>query len=504
MMKAAIIAAAAAAPLYLAQFGWLNRQDTFEPSNRLAGIGVDRAEMTELVLERRTQLMIDSQTFSILRDPRSLQGAERITSPRLSKIFDAASRQSGVPASLISAIAYLESWGEANAQSPAGPKGIMQIAAATARTMGLRMIYATRYKTTTQRRLVKRKKGKPVYQTRRVKVPYQVLVRDERMVPERAVPAAANYLARLESRHGRDWAVFAYHCGEGCLGSVRSIIDRSDISGKPVSVARAFFSASPARTRDLYEALDYHMERDYSPTYWVRVRRAEQLLELYRSDPRKFRAIYDEYRNRVNPSDRAPHRLAVWLKPEDLTFRTCEDLKRESGRTLVKAFDDPKYFGFALRRTGAGAIGADDPANREYYMQATPSVMGTIAYLAYETRRLHDAMKPRGEKFVPLEITALVQPREAEERAAGRHGSGKAESPAHCSGMVFDLNYGNLPPGQRRALEFILSDLGWDGYIGFVRDSTASNTMHVGASPTAREFFGRVYEEAVSRAKASD
>lgn len=503
MMRFPIIAAAVSAPLLLAQFGWLNRQDTFKPSNRLAGIGVDRAEISDLVLERRTQLMIESQTFSILRDPRALEGAERITGPRLTRIFESASRQSGVPASLISAIAYLESWGEADAQSPAGPKGIMQIAAATARSMGLRMIYATKYKTVTERKLVKRKKGKPVMQTRRRKVPYHVLVRDERMVPDRAVPAAANYLARLESKYGRDWAVFAYHCGEGCLGSVRSIVDRSDVE-KPATVARAFFGASPAKNRELYEALDYHMERDYSPTYWFRIRKAEQLLELYRSDPRKFRALFDEYRNRINPGERAPHRLSVWLKPEDLQFRTCEDLKRESGRTLVKAFDDPEYFGFMLRRTGAGAIGAGDPANREYYMQATPSVMGTIAYLAFETRRLHEAMKPRGEKFVPLEITALVQPLDYEERAGGRHGSGKAESPAHCSGMVFDLSYANMPAGQRQALEFILSDLGWDGYIGYVRDSAANNTMHVGASPTARDFFTRIYEEAVSRGKASD
>ena len=42
-----------------------------------------------------------------------------------------------MPAEVIEAVAYLESWGDAKAESPAGPKGIMQISEATARTMGL-------------------------------------------------------------------------------------------------------------------------------------------------------------------------------------------------------------------------------------------------------------------------------------------------------------------------------------------------------------------------------
>jgi hypothetical protein len=179
-------------------------------------------------------------------------------------------------------------------------------------------------------------------------------------------------------------------------------------------------------------------------------------------------------------------------------------LKRDQGKTLVKAFDDEKFFGFSLRRTGAGAIGADDLANQEYYLQASPAAMGTIAYLAFETRRLHDAMNRREEKWVPLEITALVQPRDYEERQAGKHGSGRPEPLAHCTGQVFDLHYGNLPPGQREALEFILHDMGWDGYLGFVRDTSATSTFHIGAAPRARDFFSKVYEEARESAGTSD
>jgi hypothetical protein len=325
-----------------------------------------------------------------------------------------------------------------------------------------------------------------------------VLVRDERLVPELAIPAAARYLARLENRYGsRDWAVWAYHCGEGCVGEVRALAQRSNGLGDKPSVAQVFFGANPSYNRELYQSLRYHMERDYSPTYFFRISRAEQLLKLYREEPQAFKSLFYQYRNQVDPNQRAPHRLSVWLRPEDLAFRNCEDLRREKGKSLVAAFEDPKYFGFALRRTGPGAIGADDPANRDLYFQATPASLGSIAYIAFETRRLFEAMKTKKETWAPLEITALVEPLDYEERAGRRGVARVGEIPAHCSGQVFDIALQNLPPAEREALDFVLDDLGWMGYIGFVRESTHADVTHVGPAPTAREFFTRVYQEAI-------
>ena len=400
MMTRALLPLAVALPLYCA--GWLQK-DTFAPANRLSGIGVDREKMSDIVLQRRSQLMTDSMTFAIMRDPEALAGAERITGAKLQRIFQSASRQSGLPVSFLSAISYLESWGNAKAESPAGPKGIMQIAAATARTMGLRIVYATRYKVTTEKKLVrKKKKSKPVWVNVRRKIPYTVLVRDERMYPEKAIPAAAQYLARLENRYGgRDWAVFAYHCGEGCAGEIRAIAQRSDGLGEKSSVAKVFFGASPGHNRDLYQALRFHMDRDYSPTYFFRITRAEELLKLYKEEPQEFKKLYYAYRNQVDPALRAPHRLSVWLRPEDLAYKNCEDLRREKGKNLVEAFDNPKFFGFTLRRTGSGAIGEDDLSNQDLYLQAAPSTIGTISYIAYETRRLFEAMKPKKEMRDP-------------------------------------------------------------------------------------------------------
>ncbi len=470
-----------------AQFGLFHHDNYFQPIHRLSGVGLDRKDVSDEVLAQRTELMIDSQTFSIMRDPQALAGAERITGARLQKVFEEASRESGMPAQLIAAVAYLESWGDAKAESPAGPKGIMQFSQATAKRAGLRMTYATRYRTTTQKQRVK-VKGKWVVRNVTQKTPYTTLISDERLIPERAVPAAARYLAQMEGKFGgRDLAIFAYHCGEGCVSDFIALAQQAKgMQNHPVTVPRLFFGANPVYDREVYELVKEHMGRDFSPTYYFRVRRAEQLLALYKTDPDAFRTLVEDYRNQAEPTLRAHDRLAVWLKPQDVKYHSCEDLVREEGKSLARVIDKPPYFGFQLRTAGNNAIGSWDMKNQTHYMQAAPSALGTLAYISFETRRLFDAMKVKNEKFVPLEVTSLVRPLDFQE-------SEETGIPAHCTGQVFDIAYDFLPPHEKECLDFVLDDIGWDGYLGFVQES--GGMMHIGCSPSARDFFIKVYEE---------
>ena len=442
--------------------------------------------MPDDLLALRTDLMIQSQTFAIMREAESVAGAQRISGSRLQALFREAERNSGFPASTLAAISYLESWGVPTAESPAGPKGIMQISEATARSMGLRVVRSTRYKTGTQTRTVRGKR-----RTVRTRVPYTVTVRDDRLTPELAIPAAARYLARLERKYnGRDWAIFAYHCGEGCVSYLRSIAEMaSGFRGHPLTVARMFFNSSPAFNRNLNEAIQAQMQRDYSPTYWFRVMRAEELLALSKSDPDAFRKLAEDYRSEISTEKRAPNRLSVWLRANDLTFRSCEDIRSDHGKRLAKVFDHPDYFGYRLRTSGLGAIGSSDLKNQDLYMQASPAAIGTLAYIAFETRRLFDEMRT-GETFRPLEVTSLVQPVEA------IGGQGTPEVIGHCSGQVFDVEFSRLPKAERQALSFVLDDLGWYGYLGFTEETPGSDSMHIGCSPSSREFFAQVFQEA--------
>jgi hypothetical protein len=457
----------------------------FVPIRQIPGIGAARNDLTDEALAARTDLMIQTQTFSIMRDPMAVEGARRVTTdPKLQSLFRSASQRSGFPETAIEAIAYLESWGDAKAESPSGPKGIMQVSEATARVMGLSVTHATRYRVTRERVPLKGKSKKPKYKAVVHKEPYTVTLRDDRLNPARAIPAAAAYLAGLERKFGaRDWAVFAYHCGPGCAARLLDLTRASlGAAQDQATVARMFFAGSPVRNREIYETVQREMQRDYSPTYWFRVMRAQQLLALYRSDPREFASLAAEYKSEF-VAGRAPHRLTVWLTRNDLLFHSGGDIRSDlGGRLLVKALDQPAYFGYSLK------IPADSAADREDRAKGTPAAIGALLYIAYETRRLYDALVPSGDPFTPLNVVSLVEPEDYARQLSER------EALSHVSGQVFDIDDSALPPPELECLRFVLDDLGWAGYLGFVDEG--SSILHIGCAPTARDYFTSVFAEA--------
>jgi hypothetical protein len=460
----------------------------FVPEHRLPGIGVDRDELSDETLALRTDLMVQSQTFAILRDPQAVPGAKRITGDRkLQSLFHLAAERSGLPEQLLEAIAYLESWGDPKAESPTGPRGIMQVSVATAREMGLRVVTITRYRTVKERVQVRDKRKRLVTRTVRRRIPYVVGTRDDRLNPERAIPAAANYIVNLERKFGgRDWAIFAYHCGEGCVATMQDLTRHArGIPADEITVARMFFSCSPAWNRELYLAVQAQMQRDYSPTYWFRIERAQQLLAMYREDPNAFEELAAQFKSDFPVGPRAPHRLTVWLKQNDMVFHSADDIKAAVGTKLVRAFNDPAYFGYLLR------ISPEEPENTEYLSNASPAALGTLMYIAYETRRIWEAMNPRGETFQPLEVSSLVETEDYIKRA------NQSEGLSHTSGQVFDIEYTNLPATELECLRFILDDLGWEGYLGFVDDGPKN--IHIGCAPSARNFFAAVFQEGAEK-----
>ncbi len=472
--------------LSLAPLGQAGSPDYFVPAHRVSGIGIARDDISGELLEVRADRMIQSQTFGIMREPLAIPGARRITTTaKLQSLFRDAERETGMPASIIEAIAYLESWGDARAESPSGPKGIMQISGATARSMGLKVAMTTRYKVTKDRVLISGKGKNARYRTVTHRTPYVVTVRDDRLLPERAIPAAARYLAGMERKFGgRDWAIFAYHCGQGCVNEMMELTRRArGIPKDELTVTRMFFSNSPAWNRELYQAVQQQMQRDWSPTYYFRILRAEQLLALYRRDPAAFTTLAQQYRSDFVTGTRAPHRLSVWLKRDDMVFHSGDDIRVDLGKRLARALDRPDHFGYSLR------ILPDTPANVEYFSQASPSALGALTYIAFETRRLFEEMKPRGEKFQPLPVTAMVEPED--------YARQKREGLAHTSGQVFDIEFSGLPPAELESLRFVLNDLGWAGYLGFVEEG--SDNLHIGAAPSTRDFFASVFQEALGK-----
>ena len=472
--------------LSFAAWGQAGSPEYFFPSHRISGVGVERDDLTPETLQLRTDLMVQSQTFVIMREQEAIAGARRVTAPALQSIIRSAARSSGFPQSILEAIIYLESWGDANSPtSPAGAKGIMQITDATAKDMGLSVVHATRYHVTKERVLVKsrNKSTKPRYKTITHREPYTVLVRDDRMIPDRAIPAAARYLARLERTFGaEDWAIFAYHCGTGCVTFMKELTSRAQgIPPDEITVARMFFSCSPNWNRELYQAIQQQMLRDYSPTYYFRILRAAQLLAIYRQNPDDLAALQLEYKNQFASGRRAPHMLSTWLRPDDLIYRTGDDIRANPGSRLIKAVDNADYLGYTLQLPSSDAF-ADSS-------EASPAALGTLTYIAFETRRLLEERSSPGESFQPLPVVALVESEDYARQQLSQH-----DALQHSSGEVFDLDIGHLPAGELECLRFVLDDLGWSGYLGFVEDG--AGRMHIGCSPNSREFFSNVWQEA--------
>src|SRR5579872_3319248 len=98
--------------LCLISWGRAGSPAYFSPSHRVSGVGAGRDELSPDLLRARTKLMIQAQTFAIMREQQALAGAKRITDPKLQSIFRSAAQSTGMPENLIEAIAYLESFGD--------------------------------------------------------------------------------------------------------------------------------------------------------------------------------------------------------------------------------------------------------------------------------------------------------------------------------------------------------------------------------------------------------
>jgi hypothetical protein len=213
--------------------------------------------------------------------------------------------------------------------------------------------------------------------------------------------------------------------------------------------------------------------------------RAQELLALYRRDPAEFGRLAEQYRGDFLPGTRPQHRLAIWLKRDDLIFHNVDDIRADNARRLVKALDRPDYLGYSLR------LAPESSSDLVSFAQDSPAALGALSYIAFETRRLFEEMNPKGDRFQPLPVIALV---ETEQQA---HVAGQKEALAHTSGQVFDIDYSALPPSEVECLKFVLEDLGWEGYLGFIEDGVAS--LHIGPSPESRDFFTSVFQEAVGK-----
>ena len=462
-------------------------QPYFQPSTLLPGIGLGRQSMTDEERDARATQLIKGQQFAILRDPQAIAGAQRIIGPELDAIFSKATEGVEFPAKILKGLTYIESWGNPLAASCCA-KGIMQIVPGTAKMMGLKVGTVTEYKLVPQKpKLIKKAKGgqPAVYKDMPDKrVAYKTVI-DERLMPEKAVPAAAKFLAMLTKKYeGRtDFAVWAYHSGEGFPDKALTLAKKYGISNP--TVAKLFFSSSPVWNEELYALYQKDMSLDYGPMYYFTVMQAVELLELYRTDPSGFRELAQDYQNPFSDKQRTPTPLSLWYSPKQTAANNEAPTFLEN--TLLSAPGDPAYLSYALRAT--------TPQSSLKNSHSMPEVVGALEYVAFETRRLWETKHPKNERFVPIDVTNLVDTVSAQQASALSAGV----FAVHNVGAV-DLSYSRLPKLEATCLKFVLDDLNFGLFLASFAEG--KGTMHLGVSPEYKKFFAQVYEEMKQKQQA--
>jgi hypothetical protein len=269
---------------------------------------------------------------------------------------------------------------------------------------------------------------------------------------------------------------------------------------KDITLPRLFFLNSPGHNPELFALLQKDLDQDYGPTYWFRVMRAEQLLNLYRTNRVEYKALMDRNRSMVPGAEKAGSRLETWYSLAE-SYQSPDDLRAAiaSGK-LVRPPSDAAYFSYALRMDGPAGIGSQDPVNRQLYNTDPPAVIGALIYVASQTHRVWEqSPHPAGERFAPLEVTSMVRTTAYQKLLNKVNRNSVTEFPSHTVGAI-DVSFAKLSRSEETALHFVIEDLGFEEDIGYFNEHKAQKTMHFMPSPMKADFFRAVYAEAITSA----
>jgi Transglycosylase SLT domain len=201
-------------------------------------------------------------------------------------LIDSASAGTGIDPGTLEGIVFLESAGDPNAIAGADPSaaaGLTQIVAQTGQALlGMHIDLARSRQLTAaiDRAYALGETAKiPGLQRKRAAI-------DDRFDPRKALAATVRYLELARARFGRaDLAVVSYHMGIGNLQNVLAAYD----GGHSVPYVQLFFDTAPDNHPAAYQLLSGF--GDDSWTYYWRVRAAEQIMRLYRTDPGALRRL---------------------------------------------------------------------------------------------------------------------------------------------------------------------------------------------------------------------
>lgn len=310
---------------------------------------------------------------------------------------------------------------------------------------------------------------------------------DERFDPQKAIRVQTRYLLELTARFGGvDWALQAYHGGEG--GVMRTLALFGDAAGGSMRLAsrgaRGVFNPSPYS--GLYgrlspsgtpAAFNYVYGRsDDHRNYWWKVLMAERALALYRRDPEGFERQWAELRPGMGLE-------ASWYPDlTSLVYTGAADLRAAYAGGALVALAPRVAARLGLRTANLAVL---DPPAAPLHKGLRPEAMGALLSVAQTYRS-------NGGREL-LVVPQMVQSAAYRARWTARYPPPPLppdvpRDPDFApTGLVFHLR----PPARdwdRKVLEFALGRL-YDSHRITWRQVTVagSRRFHVAVNPAYRE-----------------
>lgn len=305
---------------------------------------------------------------------------------------------------------------------------------------------------------------------------------DERYDPAKAITVQTRYLLELTRRYGGvDWALQAYHGGEG--GAARTMSLFAGSGARSMLASRSLGYGMSLPYSELYPrvtpngtpaAFSYLFGRsDDHRYYWWKVLGAERALDLYAKDPAEFERQWQELKPGYNID------VAWYKEPEGLQYADAAALKQ--------AYASGELVRLPAAAIKLGVRTADlaplAPGSAPLFKGLRPEAMGALLRIAhiYRSARVTE----------PLVLLTMVQ--SAEYRALWDAANPPPPLPPdtprdpeyHTTGLVFDLRR-PARDWDRKVLEYALSRL-YDGRRISWRLENGRRTYHVVVNPEFRD-----------------
>ncbi len=292
---------------------------------------------------------------------------------------------------------------------------------------------------------------------------------DERYDPPKALAATTRYLdfARDQLDDRDDMAVASYHMGVGNLQGVLEAFG----AGEDTPYAEVFFDSSPLRHPEAWNRLA--ALGDDSSTYLWRVRAAQEIMRLYRSD-REELARLEELHGNKNSAEEVLHRpgdTEQFTEPEDI------ETAREDGELRELPVDGLRTIGVRIDRR-MGELAKRQDVDASVYRALRPEALALLVYLAQGTKAI--------SRQEPLILTSTVRDLGYQELLTRRNPEATHGYSLHTTGWAFDIERRYVSRRQALGFQFMLDRLQALNLIAWVREPAA---IHITVSGDAERLL---------------